>query len=240
MYDYKEGKNRVEEILSKNLEIEDNNYLPKTDSLTFDNAYYSWVGSIFIDIRDSSSLFKDEDKQNISKIMKCFTSELIEILRESNNKRDIGIRGDCVYAIYTVPYKYDIKNLYFKACYCNTYIKMLNKLLNNHNLPYFKAGIGLGVSKTLVIKAGRKNVGINDNIWIGNSVIDASNFSSIANTNGFDNIVMSSVFYDNLYSIHKKVGELFEKRYHKEYGYCYSGKVIMTEFDNWIDNDFKD
>lgn len=240
MYDYKEGKNRVEEILSNNLEIKENNRLPKTDNLTFDNAYYSWVGSIFIDIRDSSSLFKNENNENISKIMKCFTSELIEILRDSDELRDIGIRGDCVYAIYTVPYKEDIKNLYFKACYCNTYIKMLNKLLKKYDLPNFMAGIGLGASKTLVIKAGRKNVGINDNIWIGDSVIDASNFSSIANTYYFENIVMSSVFYDNLYSIHKKVGKLFEKRYHKEYGYCYSGKVIITEFDDWIDNDFKD
>ena len=57
MYDYKEGKERVENILKNNLEIIDNSYLPKSDDLTFGNAYYSWIGSIFIDIRDSSSLF---------------------------------------------------------------------------------------------------------------------------------------------------------------------------------------
>ena len=41
MYDYKEGKERVENILKDNLEIIDNSYLPKSDDLTFANAYYS-------------------------------------------------------------------------------------------------------------------------------------------------------------------------------------------------------
>lgn len=239
MYNYKEGKNRVEEILSNKLEIKDNDYLPKTDNLTFDNAYYSWVGSIFIDIRDSSALFKDADNENISKIMKCFTSELIEILRGSSNLRDIGIRGDCVYAIYTSPLKKDTYDLYLKAAYCNTYINMLNKLLTKYNLLNLKVGIGLGESKALVIKAGRKNVGINDNIWIGNSVIDASNFSSIANTKGFKNIVMSPVFYKYLTDEHEKAKSFFTK-HSSNYGDCYSGDVIMADFNDWINNDFSD
>ena len=239
MYNYKEGKKRIEEILSNNLEIKDNNYLPETDNLTYDNAYYSWVGSIFIDIRDSSSLFKKENNEVISKIMKCFTSELIEILRQSDKWRDIGIRGDCVYAIYTSPYKQDTYDLYLKAAYCNTFIKMLNKLLSKNNLPSLNVGIGLGESKTLVIKAGRKNVGINDNIWIGDSVIDASNFSSIANNGDFKNIVMSPVFYKYLTEEHEKAKSFFKKQ-SSVYGYCYSGDVIMTDFNNWINNNFSD
>lgn len=39
--------------------------------------------------------------------MKSFTSELIEILRKNDNLRDIGIRGDCIYAIYTTPKETD-------------------------------------------------------------------------------------------------------------------------------------
>ena len=66
--------------------------------------------------------------------MKCFTSELIEILRGSTNMRDIGIRGDCVYAIYTTPSQQDLHNLYLRACCCNTYIKMLNKLLLKYKI----------------------------------------------------------------------------------------------------------
>lgn len=34
---------------------------------------------------------------------KKFYLEVIEILRVDENLREIGIRGDCVYAIYTTP-----------------------------------------------------------------------------------------------------------------------------------------
>ena len=81
MYNYKEGKKRVEDILKNKLEIKNNDYLPKSDDITFNNSYYSWISSIFIDIRDSTTLFTHENNETISKIMKCFTSELIEILR---------------------------------------------------------------------------------------------------------------------------------------------------------------
>lgn len=195
MYDYKNGKKRVEEILNSDVDVIKKERLPKSDELTFDNSYYSWISSIFIDIRESSTLFKEESNKNISKIMKSFTSELIEILRKSDKLRDIGIRGDCVYAIYSTPDKRNDEDIFTMACYCNTYILMLNKLLKQHKLPSIKIGIGLATSKTLVIKAGRKYVGINDKIWIGNSVIDASNFSAIANTGNFGAIVMSPNFY---------------------------------------------
>ena len=69
MYDYREGKKRVEEILKNDLEVIENNRLPKSDDLTFNNSYYSWVGSIFIDIRDSSKLFKHGDNKEISKLI---------------------------------------------------------------------------------------------------------------------------------------------------------------------------
>ena len=238
-YDYKAGKKRVEKILKSNLDVIDNNKLPKSDELTFNNAYYSWISSIFIDIRDSSTLFKKEDNKNISKIMKSFTSELIEILRNNDNLRDIGIRGDCVYAIYTTPNEKDDDDLFRLACYCNTYMKMLNKLLSQNNLPNIEAGIGLATSKTLVIKTGRKDVGINDKIWIGNSVVDASNFSSIANKDGYSSIVMSPYFYKHIIKYEKHIEENLIK-VKSEYGDCYMGNFIIPNFKNWIKNGMKD
>lgn len=233
MYDYIEGKKRIEELIKNDLEVINNNRLPKSETLTFNNSYYSWISSIFIDIRDSSSLFKNNDNIIISKIMKSFTSEIIEILRSSDNMREIGIRGDCVYSIYTTPKKKDIDDLFTRACYCNTYIKMLNKILSQNKLPTIKVGIGLGASQTLVIKAGRKHTGINDKIWIGDSVIDASNLSSIANTGSYSSIVMSSTFYNNIIEYEENIKEDLVK---KELNgiYCYTGNIIITNFDNWI------
>ena len=156
---------------------------------------------------------------------------MIEILRKSNKLRDIGIR-DCVYVIYSTHDKQMMK-IYLRACYCNTYILMLNKLLKQHKLPSIKIGIGLATSKTLVIKAGRKYVGINDKIWIGNSVIDASNFSAIANTGNFGAIVMSPNFYKYILEYEEDIHEDIIKKDSK-YGECYSANIIITDFEEWI------
>ena len=58
-YDYRKGKERIEEILDNKLEVVEQNKLPKDDAFTFSNGYYSWVTGIFVDIRDSSTLFAD-------------------------------------------------------------------------------------------------------------------------------------------------------------------------------------
>ena len=39
------------------------NRFPNDDSFTFSNGYYCWVTAIFVDIRNSSALFGDEDKE---------------------------------------------------------------------------------------------------------------------------------------------------------------------------------
>mgnify|MGYP003303031708 CR=1 FL=1 len=40
MYDYIEGKKRIEELIKNDLEVINNNRLPKSETLTFNNSYY--------------------------------------------------------------------------------------------------------------------------------------------------------------------------------------------------------
>ena len=54
-------------------------------------------------------------------------------------------------------------------------MKMLNKLLGQNGYPTIQAGIGLGCSQDLIIRAGQSGTGINDKIWIGKAVVDAAN-----------------------------------------------------------------
>ena len=70
-YDYKIGKERIEEILDNELKVVEQNEVPKDSSFTFSNGYYSWVSAIFVDVRDFSVLFADEDKKSI-KNDSCF------------------------------------------------------------------------------------------------------------------------------------------------------------------------
>lgn len=245
-YDYKKGKERIVSILDNDSEVVEQSELPKDDSFTFSNGYYSWVTGIFVDIRDSSDLFADEDKEKVAKVIRSFTSEIIEILRNDDNLREIGIRGDCVYAIYTTPKKDDIYELADKTFYINTYMKMLNKLLEERFLPKIKVGIGMSTAQELVVKAGRKNVGINSKVWIGKAVTRASNFSSLGNKNGTPPIVYSDCSYINFIdkleknNSNKKPREWFTYHADEGDGVYYTADIIKVAFDNWISNGMKD
>ncbi|MCM3170399.1 MULTISPECIES: adenylate cyclase [Peribacillus] len=194
--------------------------------------------------RDSTTLFSDENDVEISKVIRGFTSEIIEILRKDtdDNLKEIGIRGDCVYAVYSTPYQTDIYDIADRAFHINTYMKMLNKLLTARSLPSIKAGIGLAVQKTLAVKAGRKSSGINNLVWIGESVAKASKLSDLGNKNGIGPIVMSSLFYTNYIDIQKNSNaeSWWTKEYDANYGSFYHGGVIKTEFYDWINGGMKD
>ncbi|MBN2825606.1 MAG: hypothetical protein JXQ76_09795, partial [Campylobacterales bacterium] len=244
-YNYIEGKKRVEEILNNQLEVKKENKIPKDENFTYSNAYYGWVTGIFVDIRDSSELFFKEDKELVSKMIRSFTSEIIEILRDDDNLREIGIRGDCVYAIYTTPTQDDIYEVVDKAILIHTFLKMLHELFDRKKTPKIQAGIGIASAEELVVKAGRKGVGINNSVWIGDAVTKASNLSSLGAKNGYKPIIISEITYNNIIDImaqqneDKDVKSWFNQRYTYKFGTFYDSYLIKTNFDNWIDNGMK-
>ena len=245
LYGYRAGKKRIEDILDNKLEVVEKDKLPSDDDFTFDNGYYSWVSAIFVDIRDSTTLFSDEDKEKVSKIIRSFTSEVIEILRHDDGLREIGIRGDCVYAIYTTPQQSDIYELADKTWYINTFMEMLNKLLSDKSYPKIAVGIGMSTAKELVVKAGRKGVDINNKVWIGAAVTAASNLSSLGNKNGVDSLVYSSCSYENfIEKLVERSGEEAKDWFHEchsySYGTYYHATVVNSDFHDWISNGMKD
>ena len=240
-YDYVAGKKRINEILRDKIEIIESDRIPNDENFTFSNAYKGWVTAIFIDIRKSSVLFAEEDKEKMAKVIRSFTSEVIEIVRNSENLREIGIRGDCVYSIYATPTQNDIHEIYTYAYIINSFMKMLNKLTCAKSLPQIEVGIGIGTSKELVVKAGRKDTGINNKVWIGEAVTKASNLSSLGNKGKYSPIVMSSLTYSNIIDIiikgsGEKAREWFTKTSTNEYGIIYDCSIIDTTFVEWINN----
>lgn len=241
-YNYQNGKSRIEEILNNKMEIIQKEKVPKDENFTFSNGYYSWVSAIFVDIRESSKLFTDEDKEKVAKIIRSFTSEIIEILKNDDNLREIGIRGDCVYAIYTTPKKNDIYEIAEKTFFINTFMKMLNRLLEKKDYPTIKVGIGMSTAQELVVKAGRKNSSINSKVWIGDAVTKASNLSSLGNKDGVLPIVFSELSYTNFIEQLVKNNpdqdpkSWFKEDYTYEHGIYYSANIIKTYFNNWIKN----
>ena len=200
MFDYKESIENVKNILSSKTTIEKCERIPKDKSqFTYDNGVETYVSALFVDIRQSTKYFKKNDRVLVSKVMRAFFSEVISILRADENLRDIGIRGDCIYGIFTTPHRKDVCNVFNDARIINNFQKLFQRELNDNNMPNFRIGIGLGCGKVFVAKAGKKGTGVFDYIWIGNAVIDASNLSSIAGDNGIKTIAMNDFFYINLF-----------------------------------------
>jgi|HigsolmetaAR206D_1030411.scaffolds.fasta_scaffold00003_56 hypothetical protein len=247
-YDYKERKKKVEEILDNTDKVNEVEKFPSDEDFTYTNGYKAFAGAIFVDLRDSTTLFSNDDDVKIAKVIRGFTSEIIEILRKDadGDLKEIGIRGDCVFAVYSSPYQSDIFDIAYRAFYINTYLNMLNKLLTDRGLPNIKAGIGLAVSKTLAVKAGRKSSGINNLVWIGESVALASKLSNLGNKNGIGPIVMSDMFYSNYIEIHKEkqpnvnVESWWKKNWDPKYGTYYHDDIVITDFDCWINDGMKD
>ncbi|MED4057169.1 adenylate/guanylate cyclase domain-containing protein (plasmid) [Niallia taxi] len=245
-YDYKERKKKVEEILDNTNSVNEVEKFPSNDSFTYSNAYKAWAGAIFVDLRDSTTLFSGDNDLEIAKVIRGFTSEIIEILRldTDDHLKEIGIRGDCVFAVYSTTTKDEIYDIAKRAFYINTYIEMLNKLLSNRNLPEISAGIGLACKKTLAVKAGRKSSGIHNLVWIGESVAKAAKLSDLGNKNSIKPIVMSETFYINYIDKQKDTkpdaADWWEKDSDENYGTYYHGNIVIGDFNSWINDGMKD
>lgn len=243
-FDYEESRKRIEDILNSKTDIKEVDSISNDeDGFTYENGVRTWVGAMFIDIRNSTDYFKENDAEKVARIMRAFTSELIGILKQNEKYVQIGIRGDCVYAIYSTPKQNDLNDILSDACFINTFQEMFQKILEKKGWPTFEIGIGLGASKDLVIKAGRKGTGINDNIWIGDAVIDSSKLSNEGNTRGINPIVMDSCFYENIKDLNAnksyKYSDCAKKVWSSklnEYVYCCN--MITIDFDNWVKDRF--
>lgn len=180
MFDYKESKKRINTILNSKTKIRDETYIPSSDSdYTYDNGIRAWVGSIFVDIVNSRELFKDAN-ENVARLIRAFSQEIILVMKESSLYRQIGIRGDCVYGIFDVATKDAVYELVVLSFQINTLITLLNKQLVNNNQESIQVGIGVATNKDLIIKAGVSHTGINDRVWIGQAVVKASHLADMA------------------------------------------------------------
>lgn len=245
MFDYYESKKRVYDILNSKTKIENKDYIPSNDSeFTYENGIKAWVGAMFIDIKESSKLFKKYDEEKLARILRAYFSEIVGILKLNNNYRQIGIRGDCVYAIYSVSTKDDLERILSDSILINTFNKMFQKILANSNFVSFEIGIGLGLSETLIVKTGQKFSGINDNVWIGESVVDASKLSGQGNRDGFETIVMNELFFNNIKefnanSEHKYSHYISSKYSYKSQSTVYQCNMINIDYNKWIDGGMK-
>ena len=227
-YDYKDGKQRIQNILRLKEDVIEVKSVPQDESKwTYANGIKSWISAIFVDMRDSSNLFLDDEPYDVARIVRSYTSEIIEIMNQTNLVREIGIRGDCVFGVFSTPSKENINEIFNLTVWINTFIYMLNKLLIKVKLEPIKVGIGMSTSYDLVIKAGRKGTGINDKVWIGKALVEADRLSKVTSKSNFGEntsrpIAVSNITYSNIKEFNKNK-DFLSKHYNGDY---YFGNII--------------
>ena len=168
MFDYDSSIKNVRNILSSTTDVVKYKRIPKNKAeFTYDNGVITGVSALFVDMRKSTEYFKNHSCVTVSKVMRAYFSEIVSILRSDDNLRDIGIRGDCVYGIFTTPYKSDVADVLKDAIIINTFQEIFQNELKRNNFPCFEISIGLGCAGYLVVKVGQKGTGVCDCIWIG-------------------------------------------------------------------------
>ena len=153
----------------------------------------------------------------------------------------LGLEVRCLYCIYSAAYQKDLVEIFRHAYRINSFMSMLNKLLTKNGYLNICAGIGLGCSEDLIIKAGQSGSGINDKIWIGKAVVDAAHLSDVANRNGISAIAMSPLFYNNVFEHLCEENENYKIWIKSHSAVCYGGveyyhcNIIESECNRWIE-----
>lgn len=231
-YNFEKSRKRIDEILdASNDSFEETDSIPSRDRLTFTNGFYTNCSALFVDIRNSSKLPENHTRPVLAKIYRAYISELVALMNDDSNCKEINIYGDCVWGVFNTPYKSDIDGVFSIAYRAASLIDVLNCKLKKKGFEQISIGIGIEYGRALMIKSGYNGSGINEVVWMGDVVNGASNLCHFGNKSVFDyEIMVSSVVYDNLKEENKKLLSWNSNRN------CYHGNVINVGMNDWVED----
>lgn len=227
-YDVEKSSKRIDDILNaSNTEFEELEEIPSRDKLTFTNGFYIKVGALFVDIRDSSDLTDEHRRPTLAKLYRSYISEVVAVINSFEDCKEINIVGDCVSAIFNARYKSQLQAMFSCSAKINSLIKILNYKLKKKNIQTISIGIGLAYGRALMVKAGYSGSSINDVVWMGDVVNEASNLCNKANKDSNQCILVDGDVQCNLTDDDKK---LLNYNYNEQ---CYEGNIINCAMEEW-------
>lgn len=233
-YDYLSSSDRIQDILNQPAgTFEEVQGLPDRDRLTFSNGFYGDCSAVYIDIRDSSRLTEKYQRPTLAKIYRSFISEMVAVLNSSRHVREVNIVGDCVWGTYKTTDITHIDDVFAVAYQANTLVKLLNHHYEKKGLDSIKVGIGIDYGRVLMIKAGFSGSGINDVVYMGDVVNRAAHLANEAGRYGRHPIFVGGVFHYNLNDHNQN---LLSRQSYSGIGTVYTGNVIATGMDNWVES----
>ncbi len=235
VYDFEKSRARIDEILkaedSSYVELD---YIPTRDKLTYTNGFYVNCSAFFIDIRKSSELPNKYKRPTLAKIYRSFLSEIVATLNGNSSCCEIDIQGDSVWGIFDTKTKENIDELFDTVAKCSSIISFLNYKFKTKSIDPISVGIGLSYGRALMIKGGYDGSGINEVIWMGDVVNEASKLCSYANRTTFKHeLMVSKVFYNNLNN-HNRSLLSWDHVYS-----CYTENILYGDMKNWFNKNCK-
>lgn len=230
-YDFTKSVERIDEILnSSDSNYQDKKNIPSKDNLTFTNGFYVDVTVLCVDIRGSKELANKHTRPVLAKVYRAYISEVIAVIKGHSKVSQIYIEGDGIWAVFETPSRSDIDEVFSIASSIASLVDIYNFKLNKKKYSELTIGIGIDHGSALLIKAGYKGSTINDVVWLGKTVGQASQLCSFGNKAYNDKeIMVSDVLYSNLNEHNQS---LLQKNHSRD---CYHGNVINTKMQEWIE-----
>lgn len=237
-YSTEDSDARIREILDEGDQaFEELDHIPSSDKLTYSNGFYVYCTALFIDIRGSSKLPENHNRPVLAKIYRAYLSECVAVLNQDANCREVFINGDCVSGIFETPSKADIDSTFFRAAQLNTLMKLLNWRLEQKGYAQLKCGIGIDYGRALMLKAGYKGHSINEIIWMGDVVNQASNLCHQGNKGSRKAIQVSPAIQQNITrdDYLKLLDPIYGNGLLLSNPTGYEGDLIGVEMNAWIE-----
>ncbi|WP_080494445.1 adenylate/guanylate cyclase domain-containing protein [Burkholderia ubonensis] len=234
-----DSDSRLQEILDAPAgAFEELDSIPDRARLTYTNGFYVYCTAIFIDIRDSSKLTSLHKTPVLGKIYRSYISECVAVLNAFDECKEIFIAGDCVSGIFDTPYQRDVNRALLAAASLNSLIVHLNWRLEQKGYASIRCGIGISYGRALMIKSGYKGSGINDVVWMGDVVNDASNLCHHGNKSGRLPVQVSTSVYQNLTDHHRSILHPVYQGFPGLQGLWepsqYQGDIINISLQDWF------
>lgn len=243
VYEYKEGKERIENALNDEKNYIDTKSFASEDESSND-TYEGWLCVLCVNISNYSDVIYLNPERKSSKLIKCLLNELMQCIEEEN-LIEVKFLAGSLYAMYSAPYQSDVYAVADMAAKINTFFKMFNKILSMREYPPLKFGIGISLSKDLCLKGlGKKGI-LDEYIWIGDAVSEASKLAIACQDNDNQGIAYSNMAYSNFIDEMEKdikdedVKGWFTIKQNPEIGDYYCANLVKTSFNNWIKEELK-
>lgn len=231
-YDYEDRLDKIDKILDEKISLKTKTNFPSKDQLKHTSHYLVDVVILNVDIRSSSKLsnFLFKKRNDILvKLYKAYISEVIAVMKGCDNIVRVYIEGDGVWAVFSADNKQtDVRKVFNTAARIISLVDILNVKLIERKYTDITIGIGMDTGESLYVLGGYKYTNINEDVWLGNVVNNASKLCNKANKNSLNELVVSKEVYKYLDK------EQRDKLTYSYDGNCYHGRVPNEKMQNWL------